>query len=412
MPGAYSVSEANSLIKSAFAALPALQRIQVRGEISNFKRYDSGHCYFTLKDGKSILKAVMFRARAALLRFKPENGRMAVASGRIDIYERDGVYQLYVDNLFADGAGDLMAAYENLRLKLQGEGLFDQGRKKRLPPFPAAIGVITSSAGAVLHDVITVAGKRNPAVKLIFFPVRVQGPEAPGDLACALCKMNKLKIADLLIIGRGGGSMEELWAFNDERVVRAVAESALPVISAVGHETDVTLCDFAADMRAATPSQAAELAVPDRRAVLFAIGNQRQRMARVIKARIGTLDAHIRHCLNARAFKRPETLFAARAQTVDKLREGLRVNMAGKTQKHEQNLRALAGKLDSLSPLAVLARGYSVTTDEKGAPIKDLCQVACGDMLRTRLCCGEIYSQVRAKNAKEGVGNAQEKERP
>ncbi|MDR2005971.1 MAG: exodeoxyribonuclease VII large subunit [Acidaminococcales bacterium] len=412
MPGVYSVSEVNGLIKSAFAALPALQRIQVRGEISNFKRYDSGHCYFTLKDGKSLLKAVMFRARAALLRFKPENGRMAVASGRIDLYERDGVYQLYVDNLFADGAGDLMAAYEELRRKLQEEGVFDLERKKKLPPFPAAIGVITSSAGAVLHDVITVAGKRNPAVRLVFFPVRVQGAEAPAELAHALYKMNEWKIADVLIIGRGGGSIEELWAFNDERVVRAVAESDLPVVSAVGHETDVTLCDFAADVRAATPSQAAELAVPDRQALLAVIGSQRQRMARVIKARIDKLDAHIRHCLNTRVFRRPETLFAARAQTVDKLYEELRMNMTRKTQSEERNLRALTGKLDSLSPLAVLARGYGVTTDEKGELIKNMDKVACGDMLRTRLHCGEIYSQVRAKKAKAGVGNAQKEERP
>lgn len=406
MSAVYSVSEVNNLIKSALSLLPALQRIQVRGEISNFKRYDSGHCYFTLKDGKSLLKAVMFRSRAALLRFRPADGQAVIAGGRIDFYERDGVCQLYVDNLFADGAGDLMAAYERLRLKLQAEGIFDLERKKKLPLFPSTLGVITSSSGAVLHDVITVAGKRNPAVKLVFFPVRVQGAEAPAEIARALDKMNDLKAADVLIIGRGGGSIEELRAFNDERVVRAVARSFLPVISAVGHETDVTLCDFAADVRAATPSQAAEFAVPDRHSLLSAIGQRRQRMTRAMMARVDRFDARFQHCLNARAFKRPEMFFAARAQAVDKLGEQLRMNVARKIKNEEQKLRALAGKLDSLSPLSVLARGYGVTTDEKGDLIRDLSKVACGDLLRTRLSCGEIYSQVRAKKEKEGVGDA------
>jgi exodeoxyribonuclease VII large subunit len=206
--------------------------------------------------------------------------------------------------------------------------------------------------------------------------------------------------------------MEELWAFNDERVVRAVAKSLLPVISAVGHETDVTLCDFAADVRAATPSQAAEFAVPDRQSLLFALDNHRQRMRRAMGARAERLDARFRHCLNSRAFKRPEMIFAARAQALDKLHEQLRANMASKTKSDEQKLGALIGKLDSLSPLSILARGYGVTTDEKGNAIKNLAKVACGDMLRTRLHCGEIYSEVRAKKEKEGVGDAQKEERP
>ncbi len=401
MAKVYTVSAANSLIKETLATQPSLQRIQIEGEISNFKRYDSGHCYFTLKDEKSTIKAVMFRGRAALLRFKPENGTMVLASGRIEVYERDGVYQLYVDNLFPGGSGNLALACELLKNKLAAEGLFAAEKKRPIPFFPQTVGIITSSAGAVLHDIITVAGKRNAAVKLIFFPVRVQGKEAPGEIDHAIKSMNKMALADVLIVGRGGGSLEELWAFNDERVVRSVAASAIPVVSAVGHETDFTLCDFAADLRAATPSQAAELCVPDRQALLDTVAALRKRMEQLLRAKADNLALRLKHCLASPVFRRPETLYTASMQQLDKLDERLRRAEENLVGAKEKRLSSLTAKLDVLSPLAVLARGYSVTADREGRLVKSISQLRNGDVIKTRLADGMLYACVESLRKEE-----------
>ena len=259
----YSVSEINNFIKHILEQEPELRNLQVVGEISNFKRYPSGHCYFTLKDAGAVLKCVMFRSKAVNLRFQPQNGDTVVAVGRLAVYERDGVYQLYTDLLLQQGVGDLMQAYEKLKQKLERAGLFAPERKQQLPLHPRTVGIITSPAGAAVRDVITVSRRRNQGIKLLLYPVKVQGEDAAAEIAAAIEFFNRKKLADVLIVGRGGGSIEDLWAFNEEVTVRAVADSKIPVVSAVGHETDFTLCDFAADVRAATPSQAAELVVAD-----------------------------------------------------------------------------------------------------------------------------------------------------
>ena len=390
-----SVSEVNKIIKSTLSLEPVLQRIQVRGEISNFKRYDSGHSYFTLKDENSILKAVMFKSRGGLLRFKPQNGQMVLASGRIEVYERDGLYQIYVDNMFPDGEGDLAAAYENMKNKLQAEGLFDLEKKKALPLLPKTLGIITSSSGAVLHDIIKVTQKRNPAVKIVFYPVRVQGVQAPAEIAHAIRQMNMHAMADVIIIGRGGGSLEELWAFNDENVVRCVAQSKIPTISAVGHETDVTLCDFAADMRAATPSQAAEFAVPDRQSLLRQIESLQTKMHYVMQNRMENIELRINHALNSMVFKKPELIFENKMQYVDRLSERMKFAVKAKADNQEYMFKRLCARLETLSPLAVLARGYSVTTLKDGTVIKRASDLSVGDTIKTTFSDKSVYSKIQ-----------------
>ena len=403
MRSVYSISEVNMLVKNTLNAVPELKRIQVKGEISNFKRYDSGHCYFTLKDEKSVLKSVMFRSRASLLRFKPENGHMVVASGRIEVYERDGVYQLYVDNLFPDGIGDLMLAYEQLKQKLAVEGLFAEEKKRALPFLPKTVGIITSPSGAVLHDIITVSRARNAGVGLLFYPVRVQGVEAPLEIVQAIEQMNELAQVDVLIVGRGGGSLEELWAFNDERVVRAIAKSRLPVVSAVGHETDFTLADFAADVRAATPSQAAELVVPDRQMLLDTIANKKQRLRHLMQMRLDNLAWRLNSCLEKRIFKQPENLFIDKMQYLDRLQEQLKSSMQKIVTDKEKQLAVAAGTLNALSPLAILSRGYSIATTMDDKLLKSVTMLQQGDRIKTRFSDGIAYSciddvQIKGEN--------------
>ena len=258
-----SVSELNEHIRELLDADRLLSNVCVRGELSNYKIYPSGHHYFTLKDSESSLKCVMFKSNASRLRFRPENGMSVVVSGRIAVYSRDGLYQLYCGSIMPEGTGDLQIAFEQLKEKLSAEGLFDEAHKKPLPAFPEKIAIITSSAGAAVHDMIRILGRRWPMTKVLLLPVRVQGVEAPPESAGAIRYANEFHVADLIITGRGGGSIEDLWAFNDERVARAIYESEIPVISAVGHEPDVTIADYVADRRASTPSNAAEIAVPD-----------------------------------------------------------------------------------------------------------------------------------------------------
>ena len=262
-----TITQLNEYIRNVLDADPNLFQVAVKGEISNYKIYPSGHHYFTLKDSNSTLKCVMFRSNTIRLKFQPENGMKIIAMGRVSVYPRDGAYQLYCTAIAADGVGDLHAAFEQLKTKLAAQGLFDQSHKKEIPAFPARIGVITSSAGAAIHDILRVLRARYPLTKVLLLPVRVQGSDAPEEIAAAIRYANAHKMADVLIIGRGGGSIEDLWAFNDERVAYAIYESDIPTISAVGHEVDVTISDFVADLRAATPSNAAELAVPDQNSI-------------------------------------------------------------------------------------------------------------------------------------------------
>lgn len=367
----FAVSEVNQYLKQLLESQSDLHHIPVLGEISNFKRYQSGHCYFTLKDEKSALKCVMFKSSAAHLSFHPQNGEKVVALGSISVYERDGVYQLYVSAMRRQGVGDLMQAYEALKEKLTKEGLFDESRKKPLPRLPRAIGIITSPSGAAVHDIITVSRRRNKGVKLILYPVSVQGEEAAGEIVHAIDFFHRHHLADLLIVGRGGGSIEDLWAFNEEPVVRAIAASEIPIISAVGHETDFTLSDFAADARAATPSQAAEIAVIDVAAYRNGIAFYWDKAAKLLEKEIHE-----------------------NAQLADSLQQELTQAMAAELDAKKHRLSLMAAKLSALSPLTVLSRGYTITTTAGHRAVQGVSDVSVGDTIRTTVADGTISSVV------------------
>lgn len=391
----YSVSEVNNFIKQVLADKQELFNIQVIGEISNFKRYPSGHCYFTLKDKGAVLKCVMFRSKAINLQFFPQNGDTVTAIGRIAVYERDGVYQLYTDLLLQQGVGDLMLAYEKLKAKLSQEGLFAETNKKVLPVNPKCIGVITSPAGAAVRDIITVARRRNYGVKIFLYPVLVQGDGAASEIAQAIKFFNKHKLAEVLIVGRGGGSIEDLWAFNEEITVRAVANSKIPVISAVGHETDFTLCDFAADKRAATPSQAAEIAVADIARYKDNIFHLQQRACNSLLPKINMYANRLEFLNNSRIMRDPERLLIDKILQADKCLHQLLQTMQDKMSYAEQNLAMSMVKLNNLSPLAVLGRGYSITQNSNDKLVSSIDQISFGDELITTVTDGEIISVVQ-----------------
>lgn len=391
----YSVSQVNKLIKALVEGERRFANIQVRGEISNFKRYSSGHCYFTLKDAGGVLKAVMFKTAARTLRFEPQNGDTVIAVGRISVYERDGVYQLYTDLMIPEGTGDLMLAFEQLKQKLLNEGLFDESRKKQLPVNPKTVGIITSPSGAAVRDLITVSRRRNKGIKLLLYPVRVQGKEAPAEIAHAIEFMNRNKMADVLIVGRGGGSIEELWAFNEEQTVRAVAASEIPVVSAVGHETDFTLTDFAADKRAATPSQAAEIVVADANAYLNSVAELEKRLKNTVLKRLALSGTTLERLQNSWALSNPQRMLEGRMQRFDFASVRLeQVFNAALTQK-QHSCGVLAAKLDALSPLTVLARGYSVTENTDGKIIRSIADVRWGDEIVTQVGDGNVISVVQ-----------------
>ena len=397
----YSVGEINNFIKNILEDEPELRNVQVIGEVSNFKRYPTGHCYFTLKDAGSLLKCVMFRSKAQGLRFEPVNGETVVAIGRIAVYERDGVYQLYTDILKQQGPGDLMQAYNKLKQKLERAGLFAAERKQALPVNPHTVGIITSQAGAAVRDIITVARRRNSGIKLLLYPVKVQGTGAAAEIAAAVEFFNRHKLADVLIVGRGGGSIEDLWAFNEERTVRAVAASKIPVVSAVGHETDYTLSDFAADVRAATPSQAAELAVADVEGYRRRVDYLLKRSQSLMRTRLAQYEHRLHVASSSWALRDVERLFAAQLQRTDAAVQRLREAMAGLQQQRQHALALAAARLDSLSPLAVLARGYTVTQKDDYTLLQSTQQVRWGDELITTLADGTIRSVVQQVEGQE-----------
>lgn len=393
-PVVLSVSQLNKYIKSIIDGDINLQAVFVCGEISNFTNHSkTGHFYFTLKDGASAIKAVMFRAANAHLRFMPENSMSVIIRGRVGVFERDGVYQLYVDDMQPDGVGALSLAFEQLKNKLAAEGLFDPSRKKQIPKYPLRIGVITSPTGAAVRDIINILTRRFPLVTVKVCPVSVQGELAAGQIASALADINASKGADVLIVGRGGGSAEDLWAFNEEIVARAVAASDIPVISAVGHETDFTICDFVADLRAPTPSAAAELAVPDIREEkdrLFANAMrisscvregvaQRRRNAALISSRLtGSGPVHYINDLRVRC----DTAALAAENCVRAACASKRADYA-----------ALCARLDTLSPLKMLSRGYSIASSG-GAVVTSVSQVAKGDVLNVHVSNGDLACTV------------------
>jgi len=390
----FSVSEANNFIKALLDAVPQLQTIFVRGEISNYKLYPSGHHYFTLKDEGSALRCVMFRGMASKLRFRPENGMKVIAFGRIGVFPRDGAYQLYCSDLSAQGVGDLYVAFEQLKEKLSKEGLFDPAHKKPLPKYPARIAIITSSAGAAIHDMLRILNARWPMSEVVLLPVRVQGAEAPAEIAGALRYANKWRVADLIITGRGGGSIEDLWAFNDERVARAIYASEIPVISAVGHEPDVTISDYVADLRAATPSNAAELAVPDRQELLKKLSMMQTAMQQSVQKTLKLSRQRLNSLAEKRVLQSPLNYVEDRRVLLDSL--STRLHAAGQKTLHEKKQRfvRLTAALDAMSPLKVLSRGYSMVTDETGTLVTSAGAVTTGQRIHVSLRSGSLTAQV------------------
>lgn len=383
-----SVSELNGIIKSLIDDEPMLGRVAVRGELSNYKIYPSGHHYFTLKDSESSLRCVMFRSSADKLRFRPENGMSVTASGRISVFPRDGAYQLYCTGLMPEGAGDLQVAFEQLKAKLQAEGLFDASHKKPLPRFPKRIAIVTSSAGAAVHDMIRILGHRWPMSKVLLLPVRVQGAEAPAEIAGAIKYANEFDVADVIITGRGGGSIEDLWAFNDERVARAIYASRLPVISAVGHEPDVTISDYVADRRASTPSNAAEIAVPDWREIKESLTSSEVRMDQAMLRRIKLLRERVEAIGQKRTLTDPGVYIDERRMELDRRRDRLiAAAERGLAAKKQAFIRSAAA-LDAMSPLRVLSRGYAAAIKPDGSTVKTVAELKTGDKITVRFADG------------------------
>ena len=391
---ALTVSQLNAHIKELVESDPMLGRVMVRGELSNYKIYPSGHHYFTMKDAGASLKCVMFRSSASKLRFRPESGMSVTATGRVSVYPRDGAYQLYVSDLMPEGVGDLQIAFEQLKAKLDAEGLFDPAHKKPLPPFPGRIAVITSGAGAAVHDIIRVLGKRWPAAKIILLPVRVQGVEAPPEIVGAIRYANRWRVADLIITGRGGGSMEDLWAFNDERVARAIYESELPVISAVGHEPDVTIADYVADRRAATPSNAAEIAGPDALDVQALLAQDGIRLEQAMGKKLQLLTRRLRELSERPALTDPEVYLGAKRMALDYTRTSLSAAAEARIGACRRSYVELAAKLDALSPLKVLGRGYAIAETEDGKAVRSADEVRVGDRIDIRLTGGRLGCRV------------------
>lgn len=392
-----TVSQVNNYIKSIIDGVPALGHILIRGELSNYKIYPSGHHYFTLKDSEGALRCVMFRSSAGKLKFHPENGMKVVASGRISVFPRDGAYQLYCTSLSADGIGDLYVAFEQLKEKLYNEGLFDPEHKKPLPRYPQRIAIVTSSAGAAVHDMIRILRHRYPLAKVLLLPVRVQGVEAPPEIVGAIRYANRWQLADVLITGRGGGSIEDLWAFNDERVARAIYASEIPVISAVGHEPDVTIADFVADRRASTPSNAAEIAVPDMSALLQELQNTQVRM---IQGQLNSIERHNQHLKTlseSRALTDPTAFIQDKRLQLDFVQQKLAAAAKEQVQHDEQRFARLTAALDALSPLKVLGRGYAMAQSRDGTVLKSSDQVDVGDEIYVRLGQGGLQCTVNQK---------------
>lgn len=396
-----SITQINEYIRGRLDTDPMLSNVAVRGEISNYKLYPSGHHYFTLKDESSALKCVMFKGNALRLRFRPENGMKIIAIGKISVYPRDGAYQLYCTAMAMDGIGDLHAAFEALKKKLAAQGLFDPAHKKPIPQFPGTIGIVTSSAGAAVHDMLRILKKRYPLTRVRLLPVRVQGVEAPGEIAAAIRYANHYRLADLLIVGRGGGSIEDLWAFNDELVAHAIFESRIPVISAVGHEPDVTISDYVADLRAATPSNAAELAVPDRQALEQTLDAMSSAMATALNRQIKSARQHLNVLSASPALRSPTGYLENRRKMVELLKNRLISAETNTINRSKQRYIALTSKLDAMSPLKVLTRGYAMAQTADGSVLRSVGQVDLGERITVSLNDGKLSATVMDKEERE-----------
>ncbi len=389
-----TISEINEYLKSMFDGNPHLNGVYVKGEISNYKFHSSGHHYMTLKDESSVLRAVMFKYEAAKLKFRPESGMKIIAKGRVSVFPRDGQYQIYITDMIPDGVGALYVAFEQLKKRLGAEGLFAAEHKKSLPMFPKKIAVITSPTGAAVRDILRILKTRFPLASVIVCPVLVQGPDAPKDICNMIRYVNQHNMAELIITGRGGGSIEDLWAFNDENVARAIFDSEIPVISAVGHEPDITISDFVADVRASTPSNAAEIAVPDASSIRQELMNNQSRMYSVITSRLDFYKELLRGFSEKQVMQKPENFFQERRLTVDYFSEKLYNAAKLSVIKSREKFSRLTASLDALSPLKVLSRGYSIVSDENGKIVKRTDDVSPGDGVEIMVENGKIKCTV------------------
>ncbi|MBS7299231.1 MAG: exodeoxyribonuclease VII large subunit [Eubacteriales bacterium] len=385
-----TVSQINGYIKKILDSNIILNDIWIKGEISNFKLHYSGHMYITLKDEGGVLKAVMFKSAASKLAFMPEDGMMVLARGRIAVYEQGGSYQLYINEMTPDGVGDLYVAFEQMKKNLEKEGLFDSRFKKPIPQYPECVGVVTAATGAAVRDIINVITRRYPYAKILLYPALVQGAGASESVATGIELFNKLKCADVLIVGRGGGSIEDLWAFNEERTARAIFASEIPVISAVGHETDFTIADFVADLRAPTPSAAAELAVPSQTELLSFMATNRVRMNNYMTR----LTENLRLKLSGLEAKNPLEKFDILRQKIDDCVKDAENSVDRMLLSDRKKLSELAAKLDALSPLKVMARGFSLATDDGGHIIRSAEELTSGQSITLRLSDGKANCTV------------------
>lgn len=388
-----SVTQLNEYLKMVLDGDRVLSSVFVRGEISNFKLYSSGHAYFTLKDDAGQLKSVMFRSYFSRLAFLPEDGMRVIAHGRVSVYESSGQYQLYVDDLQPDGAGSLAMRFEQLKRKLAAEGLFDESRKRPLPPMPRRIGVITSPSGAAVHDIINVLGRRFPAAEMILYPSEVQGTQAPAQLISGVEFFSVTGLVDVIILGRGGGSAEDLWAFNDEYLARAVASCSIPVISAVGHESDFTICDFVADRRAPTPSAAAEIAVPVMGEILRGLISVRTGLQTSMQKLIAQERRMLHQLTGSRIYTRPEQMLDDFRMRLDEKECNLDRAVGQTLFQKKQATASVAGKLQALNPLSVLSRGYA-TVSREGTSITSVKQINDNDTLDIRFADGSVRATV------------------
>ena len=386
-----TVSQLNRYLKSKFEEDSNLTSVFLTGELSNFTHhYKSGHLYFSIKDTTATIKAVMFSTQSARLRFLPQDGMKVIARGRVSIYEATGQYQLYVEDLQPDGVGALNLAYEQLKAKLEKEGLFAAERKQPIPAYPQRIGVVTSSTGAAVQDILNILSRRYPVAEVILAPVLVQGEGAAQEIADAIERFNALDCVDVLIVGRGGGSIEDLWAFNEERVARAVAASHIPIISAVGHETDFTICDFVADLRAPTPSAAAELAVPNREDLLQLLQSYRYTITQLLERRLSQWKQQVDLLSSSPYLASPDAWIRARRESVALLTPRLRTAMKQNTAQQKTRMTVLVGKLEGLSPLKALNRGFVYAADKTGKLLTDATQVQVGDTIFLTMKNGKV----------------------
>ena len=392
-----TISQINEYLRRKLDQDELLSSVAVCGEISNYKMYPSGHHYFTLKDEGGALKCVMFKSSAVRLKFRPENGMKVIAVGKISVFPRDGAYQLYCTTMTMDGVGDLYAAFEQLKTKLAEKGLFDISHKKAIPQYPKVIGLVTSSAGAAVHDMLRILRKRYPLTKVLLIPVRVQGAEAATEIAAAIAYANQHHLADLLIVGRGGGSIEDLWAFNDERVAYAIYESKIPIISAVGHEPDVTISDFVADLRAATPSNAAELAVPDQDALRQTLDELSGTMLNTLQQRLNASRRYLSILAGSPALQNPTVYFAQKRKNLALLSSRMVSAQKLSVSRCKQRFMTNTAKLDAMSPLKVLTRGYALAHTDDGTLLKSVNQVEAGDRIVVDLSDGKLTASVLEK---------------